>query len=169
MHYDGMVLMDGGTIWDVNLPSAVKQCNEMGVTDPSKIIIDIAVCGPGHDRSFDPKKDAAINWLDSFQLHRSYHSLNSLQWQQRAYPDLNYRYMFYEEHPATGPWLLDFRNSTTYLLQEQGRQDAQEILQLGEGTAFQAMRDWMDDERAMEAKYGDFMSYLRTFLPSFDQ
>ena len=29
-HYRGMNLMDGGTIWDVNIDSAVNTCLEMG-------------------------------------------------------------------------------------------------------------------------------------------
>ena len=38
-----MALMDGGTIYDVNVVSAVQQCLEI-VDDESKIIIDIAIC-----------------------------------------------------------------------------------------------------------------------------
>ena len=29
-HYKGMNLMDGGTIWDVNVDSAIKTCLDMG-------------------------------------------------------------------------------------------------------------------------------------------
>jgi predicted acylesterase/phospholipase RssA len=41
--FKGHLLMDGGTIWDVNISSAVKQCNDMGATN-EEITIDIAVC-----------------------------------------------------------------------------------------------------------------------------
>lgn len=40
---NGMSLMDGGTIHDVNVVSAIQQCLEV-VDDESKIIIDIAIC-----------------------------------------------------------------------------------------------------------------------------
>ena len=43
-HFKGYVLMDGGTVWDVNINSAINQCHEMGATD-SEITIDILVCG----------------------------------------------------------------------------------------------------------------------------
>jgi len=44
MHFKDMVLMDGCSVWDINVISAVQQCNDMGVTDPSKIIIDVSIC-----------------------------------------------------------------------------------------------------------------------------
>ena len=61
--------------------------------------------------------------------------------------------------------VLDFRNSTTWPMQEQGREQAKQALQLGEGTAFDALNIWMADEKAMESKWGDFAKYLRSFLP----
>ena len=36
--------MDGGTVWNTNLVSAVDRCLEQ-VDDESQIIIDIALCG----------------------------------------------------------------------------------------------------------------------------
>ena len=41
---NGYVFMDGGTVWDVNLTSAVQQCMEI-VDDYSDIIVDVAICG----------------------------------------------------------------------------------------------------------------------------
>ena len=35
--------MDGGTVWDVNISSAIKQCNTLGATN-EEITVDIAVC-----------------------------------------------------------------------------------------------------------------------------
>ena len=40
-----MNLMDGGTIYDVNINSAVHQCLDL-VEDESQIIIDVAICAP---------------------------------------------------------------------------------------------------------------------------
>lgn len=37
--------MDGGTVWDLNIDSAVKQCMDGVVDDYSQITIDILVCG----------------------------------------------------------------------------------------------------------------------------
>ena len=38
--YAGHVLMDGGTVWNTNLVSAVDKCKELGFTDKD-IIIDV--------------------------------------------------------------------------------------------------------------------------------
>lgn len=94
--------MDGGTIWDVNVISAVEQCLQI-VDDVSKIVIDVAICGPGVEDEFDPGRNSATNWLHNWQLHRSYHGMNSIQWQQRSYPEADYRYLFYMQEPAK-PW-----------------------------------------------------------------
>lgn len=39
-----MTLMDGGTIWNINIDSAIKECLKI-VDDPADIIVDILVCG----------------------------------------------------------------------------------------------------------------------------
>ena len=41
---NGYVFMDGGTVWNVNLTTAVQECMEI-VDDYSDIIVDIAICG----------------------------------------------------------------------------------------------------------------------------
>ena len=42
--FKGHILMDGGTVWDVNIDSAVNQCLNMGYPE-DKIILDVLVCG----------------------------------------------------------------------------------------------------------------------------
>ena len=37
---NGSIMMDGGTVWNLNLVSAIKRCREL-VDDDSKIVIDI--------------------------------------------------------------------------------------------------------------------------------
>ena len=40
---DNMVLMDGGTVFNLNIVSAVDRCHEV-VEDDSEIILDIVMC-----------------------------------------------------------------------------------------------------------------------------
>jgi predicted acylesterase/phospholipase RssA len=42
-NFKGHLLMDGGTVWDVNISSAINQCHELGAID-SEITVDIAIC-----------------------------------------------------------------------------------------------------------------------------
>lgn len=46
------------------------------------------------------------------------------------------------EDPVDRIGLLDFRNVTTWPLQEQGRNQAKEVLEQGEGTGFRALKEW---------------------------
>ena len=39
-----MILMDGGTIWDLDITAAVQQCLNV-VDNEEDIIVDIAICG----------------------------------------------------------------------------------------------------------------------------
>lgn len=61
--------------------------------------------------------------------------------------------------------MLNFNNSTTWPLQMHGREQAKEMLKLGEGVAFDALDSWLENETAMKAKWGSFMAYVRSYLP----
>jgi len=43
-HLNGHIFIDGGSVWNVNLSTAVEQCMEV-VEDYADIIVDVAVCG----------------------------------------------------------------------------------------------------------------------------
>ena len=57
------VFMDGGTVWNLNLDSAVQQCLNKGF-DASDIIADIAICGYNSipEDALDVEKKAYVNW-----------------------------------------------------------------------------------------------------------
>lgn len=129
---NGYVFMDGGTVWNVNLDSAVKQCMEIVGDDYSKIIVDVAICsyvGPPPEEPIS--KNALFNWRSSNSLHGYYASTDSLAAESRAFPGLNFRYYFQESNSCPGAGGLDFDNSTTWCLQEAGRADAQNMLNIG--------------------------------------
>ena len=91
------------------------------VDDESKIVIDIAICTGGGTEGFEVAKNAANNYFRAQQLRRSANGMNAINWQKEAFPDAQYRYLFYMEDPVDTIGLLDFRNQTTWPLQEQGR------------------------------------------------
>ena len=43
-HFKGAVCMDGGTVWNTNVDSAINQCRDMGASN-EEITLDIVVCG----------------------------------------------------------------------------------------------------------------------------
>ena len=111
-HFKGMILMDGGTIWDVDILSAVNQCLEL-VDSEEDIIIDIAICGDSTMNQIEEvSKDAIFNWFRSNNIHKFYREMNSIAQQRRARPNVTYRHLFLEADPMDVS--LDFRNSTTW-------------------------------------------------------
>ena len=73
--------------------------------------------------------------------------------------------MFYEQSVSGYLDLLDFRNETTWKFQEEGRNQAKETLEMGEGTGFRALSDWVSDRDGMKQEWGTFGNYLKSFLP----
>ena len=53
--------MDGGTVWDVNVDSAIEQCLEI-VDSVEDIIIDVAICGYTHMRGHPVSGNAMTNF-----------------------------------------------------------------------------------------------------------
>ena len=60
---EGYVVMDGGTVYNTNLVSAVNRCKEIVGDDESKIILDIVVCSSHSLAKWEDKKDTLGNYL----------------------------------------------------------------------------------------------------------
>jgi len=54
--------MDGGTVYNTNLVSAINRCKEI-VDDDSKIILDIVVCSSYELPEWKDRKNAMSNYL----------------------------------------------------------------------------------------------------------
>ena len=68
-HWNGNILADGGTVWDLNVDSAINACLEI-VDDPLDIIIDIVKCWGHDDHAGTVSKDAWTNWTTSNYIKR---------------------------------------------------------------------------------------------------
>ena len=71
--------MDGGTVWNINISSAINGCISLGVEDLSKITVDLFICGteginegwiPGHTLD---------NYLRRIAITRYYNGGNAIQ------------------------------------------------------------------------------------------
>jgi len=65
-NYLNDVLMDGGTVWNTNIASAIHKCLEI-VDDPSKVIVDIAICTHAQ---INPENSTS-NTIGNFLRYRS--------------------------------------------------------------------------------------------------
>ena len=70
--------MDGGTVYNLNMEAAVRQCLEI-VDDESKIIIDTYICG--NPELPDTETEAGYVWENyyrNYKLHKYYGNTDSL-------------------------------------------------------------------------------------------
>ena len=67
-----IVCMDGGTVYNTNLVSAVDKCRET-VDDDSEITLDIVICGSAEIDTWDDEGNAINNFL-RYRDIKEYHS-----------------------------------------------------------------------------------------------
>jgi len=146
--------MDGGTVWNLNLVSAVKRCREI-VDDDSKITIDIIVCHAGKKFSDWEDKDKAIGNFMRYKEIKDVYSSNADIWLfQQAYPDVNFRYYVEPSGPLPGGLsIIKVDNATvTWPAQMMGRKDGANVVDQGEGKGFEKLNAWMAEHEQVVKK-----------------
>lgn len=89
--------MDGGTVWNVNIDSAVNYCLDKGYPE-DKIILDVLICDGYRSSTRTQTVGKTIhNYMDSHHIRQLYNNLNAVQGELDTYPDINIRY-FIKEH-----------------------------------------------------------------------
>lgn len=66
-HYGEHILMDGGTVWNTNLISAVDKCNQLGFEDKD-IILDIILCDQKSISEVGDTGNAINNFLRYYNI-----------------------------------------------------------------------------------------------------
>lgn len=143
--WNGGFYMDGGTVYNLNADAAIQQCLEI-VDDPSKITIDIVICSTDSPKVEDETGYSLDNYWESMKIHSYYNNVDDISEIKRAYPTVDWRYLFTEKEKATGFDEMSFVNATTWPLQEQGRADAKAALLGGPGKAFAHLDTWTESE-----------------------
>jgi len=69
--------MDGGTVYNVNLVSAVNKCLEI-VDHPSKIIMDFAVCSSTSLGQMDETSNTMGNFMRYREIKKFDHALDDI-------------------------------------------------------------------------------------------
>lgn len=131
---EGYVCMDGGTVYNTNLVSAVQRCREM-VDDDSEITIDIIICGGGTIDDWEDQGNAVSNYLRYRDINSYHNKIEDVYNFKQAFPKVNFRYYLQPSTPLPGGLaILNFDNSTfTYPVQMQGRLDGENAVKDGEG------------------------------------
>lgn len=158
-HYKGHVMMDGGTMWDINIDSAVNYCLEQGFTE-DQVVIDALNCWQkgGIDQTISG--DAFHNFQDGRKLKQQYQTLNAIQAELKAYPAIEMRYYFAEWGSGCPPHSsLDFTPEVTMCLQDSGRRQAAYMLGLGKVNTREVLSEWLNDKQA-RIDFPDFQEFL---------
>ena len=122
--------MDGGTVWDVNIASAVKQCNALGASN-EEITVDIAVCLSKFSHG-GPVTNSVEAFVQAKAMHWFYEGMNDISAEIRGSPGVNFRYYFQERiKTCANDHILNFDGDNTWCLQEAGRKDVQNALAMG--------------------------------------
>lgn len=108
--------MDGGTVWDLNIDSAVKQCMDGVVDDYSQITIDILVCGYSAKPRETVSQKVTKNIADRRDIHQYWYNTNNIQKELLAFPGVNVRYYFQERDTGCSVFSLSFNGEETWCL-----------------------------------------------------
>lgn len=155
-----VVCMDGGTVWNTNLVSAVQRCRDQ-VDDDSEITLDIVICGGKEMSESHDSKNAYSNFLRFRDIRDYYNSMGDIVEFKQAFPNVNYRHFVMPSSPlASGMGILNFDNSTsTWPMQQTGRNDGEAAQTMGEGRVFSFMDEWVESPE-IKAKYPQVGDYV---------
>ena len=120
-----VVCMDGGTVWNTNLVTAVERCREI-VDHDSQITLDILECSPHSlDSMGKPDEKSIGNFMRYKDIKSWARGSDDVNEFMQAYPDINYRhYIEPKESLVSGLDEVRFDNATiTWPMQLKGRED----------------------------------------------
>lgn len=92
-HIDGRILMDGGTVWNSNLESAINRCREI-VDKDEDIIMDVIICDDLQLQVLNLTGNTIENYLRSWMITLYHRAVADVREQRIANPKVQYRYFF---------------------------------------------------------------------------
>ena len=156
---DGRTLVDGGSIWNTNIPSAVNGCRELGYEDKD-IIIDYILCA-GKEMSERETDDfhAFKHLLNAWEIRSFYGAMGDVERTKPFYPEVNFRYTIAPSAPLDSGFIpLDFSEEHLNHCMAIGEKDALRAIELGEGIYGQILLDYYrQEEEGIDADLSDML------------
>ena len=117
------------------------------------------------DETEDDTTNAIANLLRVHTMNHYYSGLENVIEVMLTYPNVNYRYLM----EPTGPYphalrLLDFRNETTWPMQQNGRDDSQTALDYGPGFGFDTLNIFIEEHKYLLDDFSGDVRQLSIFL-----
>jgi predicted patatin/cPLA2 family phospholipase len=140
IHRDGRTLVDGGSIWNLDISSAVRRCREI-VDDDKDIIIDTVSCSNYEIKREDVNKFSALeHYMRAREIKSFYGELDEIQKAKMLFPDVTFRYSIApSEVLSSSPIPLDFSKEHLDTCFKVGEKDAKAAVDLGEGGYLEAL------------------------------
>lgn len=130
-HFQGGTYMDGGTIWNTNLVTAIKRCLET-VQDESQIVLDVIISDSIYEQEEDKvSKDAFDNYMRQ-QEFKKYGNYFDDYWEfKRGFPKVQYRHLIQPSAKVPmGALVIDFSPKMVNYLFELGKKDGKTALEI---------------------------------------
>jgi hypothetical protein len=155
-----VICMDGGSVWNTNMVSAIERCREE-VDDDSQITLDIVLCQGAELPAWDSKGKAEESYLRYKDIREYYDSMSDVLEFKMAFPNVNFRHLVFPHEKLPGGLnLLNFDNKTnTWPMQMKGREAGKNAQISGEGFYFAKMDEWVNNETLREQypRVGDYI------------
>lgn len=145
-------LIDGGVIWNLDVPSAIRRCKEI-VDDEKDIIIDFILCG---DHSLAEvaeleRYDTIDHLVRGIEIKSFFNGMSDYNSSMVLYPDVEFRYIIApSENIQEGLLPLDFTRTQVDLCFGVGKKDAQSAVKLGSGGYGRVLLDYTERRKRGE-------------------
>eukprot|EP00347_Sterkiella_histriomuscorum_P008922 403343227 len=159
--FQGHLLMDGGTVWNTNMVSAVDKCKELGFSEKD-VLIDILLLNQPSLSKEDRTKDltAIENYFRRREIAGYYDTLSDVESFKRAQPNVEIRHLFIPSVPlSSGLGKMSFDWKDTEFMFEAGKVDAKAYLDSVSGQQANLMSEWINDSELQKSN-PDYISYI---------
>ena len=149
VHRGNRTLIDGGSIWNLDIASAVRRCREV-VDNDEDIIIDTISCSNHEIEKIDNihKFSTFQHFMRGRELKAFYDDLDEIEKAKILFPDVTFRYSIAPSEVLSGsPIPLDFSKSHLDKCFAVGKKDAQTAVALGEGGYLKLLLEVRDRRR----------------------
>lgn len=137
-------LLDGGVVWKMDIPGAIRLCKEI-VSDEKDIIIDVIMTAESHVAPpGDLKKYTTLeHFVRSQEIKSFFSDMKILNNTVIDHPDVNFRYVLGPSEKLTiSPIPLDFSKKHLEFCMAVGKKDADAAIQLGPKGYMNVMLDF---------------------------
>jgi len=139
-------LIDGGVIWNLDVPSAIRRCREV-VNSDKDIVVDFILCTNHNIATVTDLRK--YKTMDHFMRGRDiksfYNGMNDYNSSTIMYPDVTFRYIIApSEDMAIGFLPLDFSRAQVDKCFEIGAKDAKSAVKLGPGGYGKVLLDYIE-------------------------